>query len=245
MKYSKENLELAVKNSHSIMGVLRKFGTKMSGGCHGHISKKIKEFGINTSHFTRRGVNKGKSPTNKKHWSKILIKANLSLKKETYRLRRALIESGREYKCEKCGVGDIWNNEKLCIQIDHINGDWSDNRSENLRFLCPNCHSQTNTFGSQNIKSIIKIDKIKNCLKCNKEFIHKHNQKYCSTVCSNRCKKLRKTKICWPNINDLIIMIRNSNYSKVSRELGVSDNAIRKYLKKKKCYCGGMADAIG
>ena len=56
------------------------------------------------------------------------------------------------YICAICGNDGYWNGEQLSLQIDHINGINDDNRKENLRWLCPNCHSQTNTFGGRNIK---------------------------------------------------------------------------------------------
>lgn len=54
--------------------------------------------------------------------------------------------------CQSCGIGETWNNKKLVLQLDHINGINNDNRIENLRFLCPNCHSQQETFSARNIK---------------------------------------------------------------------------------------------
>lgn len=66
---------------------------------------------------------------------------------------RILREELIPYQCAICKIGPIWNNAKLTIQLDHINGDSSDNRLENLRFLCPNCHSQTDTYCSRNFKN--------------------------------------------------------------------------------------------
>jgi hypothetical protein len=235
MKYTKELLEELVKKSFSIAQVIRSLGIKPAGGNHYHISKKIKMYGIDTSHFTRKGLNKEKIPFNKKSWEDILIKSNKRRKEDTNILRRALIESGRKYKCEKCGIGNIWNNEKLCIQIDHINGDCLNNTKENLRFLCPNCHSQTNTFGSKNIKSVLykRIEITKSCLSCGKEFSSKNlKRKYCSLKCSNRKEnRIIKTKIQWPDKELLLKMLSALNYRQLGIKLGVSDNAIRKHLK--------------
>ena len=64
-------------------------------------------------------------------------------------IRNLLLEE-RGFKCEECGIFD-WNGKPLSFQIDHINGDVKDNRAENLKILCPNCHTQTPTWGAKNI----------------------------------------------------------------------------------------------
>lgn len=67
-------------------------------------------------------------------------------------LRNALIRTGRKYECEECFQKPIWNGKKLTLQVDHINGISHDHRQENLRFLCPNCHTQTSTFSWKNLR---------------------------------------------------------------------------------------------
>jgi predicted RNA-binding Zn-ribbon protein involved in translation (DUF1610 family) len=56
------------------------------------------------------------------------------------------------YKCQKCGIGNEWDNDPLVLELDHINGNRLDDRLLNLRFLCPNCHSQTSTYKGRNIQ---------------------------------------------------------------------------------------------
>ena len=69
-----------------------------------------------------------------------------------FRLKKRIInENLIEYKCSICGI-ENWNNKPIVLQLDHINGNNRDNRIENLRFLCPNCHSQTETFCKKNKK---------------------------------------------------------------------------------------------
>ena len=66
--------------------------------------------------------------------------------------RRFLVEEYGE-KCVECGLGENWNNKPIAMHVDHIDGNSDNNVVSNLRLLCPNCHSQTETFGSRNIKN--------------------------------------------------------------------------------------------
>lgn len=68
-----------------------------------------------------------------------------------HNLKRRLLEGKYiKYKCECCGLGDEWNGKKIVLQLDHVNGINNDHRLENLRFLCPNCHTQQDTYAAKN-----------------------------------------------------------------------------------------------
>lgn len=69
-------------------------------------------------------------------------------------LGKKMIASGVPYKCAFCGNTGTWNDKPLILHVDHIDGDHSNNNMGNLRFLCPNCHTQTDTFGSRNKKKV-------------------------------------------------------------------------------------------
>ena len=154
MKYTKEILERAVKDSKSYADVMRKVGVKCTGGNHGHIKSKIAKYGINVSHFLGRRINCGGAhkggPERKKAKEILVLGKPGSLSCKTFQLRRALVEIGRIYVCAECGLANSWNGKELMLQVDHINSDKHDNREGNLRFLCPNCHSQTGNWGFNN-----------------------------------------------------------------------------------------------
>lgn len=152
VKYTKELLEEAVQGSTSVAGVLRYFGLRVDGGTHSHISRRIKHFGIDTTHFTGQAHQKGRPARSRLHWTEILCETPDSpRRKESKLLRRALIETGRPHKCECCGTGPEWCGSPLVLHVDHIDGNPNDSRPTNVRFLCPNCHSQTPTWAVRNI----------------------------------------------------------------------------------------------
>ena len=149
-KYTRELLTEAVANSISIDDALRYLAIPWSGGTHAHISRKLKRFGIDTSHFKRVAPNKGKPGTRRRAPEQVLVVLAPDSPRPNGRvLRRALRAVGVPYVCDACGIDASWNGKPIILHVDHINANWLDNRKENLRFQCPNCHSQTPTFAGR------------------------------------------------------------------------------------------------
>lgn len=200
--YTIEELRNAVIQSKNFNGVLAKLGLSVSGSSHGYIKSKIMKLGIDLSHFERH---RGNTDFTKKHWSSFLVlNTNLSYRLDPKTLRRCLIEYGKKYECEKCKIVDIWQNDKIVLEIDHINGNWKDNTPDNLRFLCPNCHSQTSNFYH---KKRVKKKKIASVA-------------------------VRPGKLKNIDIEKLKLDLWLKPTIKIAEEFGVSDKAIEKVAKK-------------
>lgn len=137
-----------IKNSINISEVLFKLGYSVKGNSWGFslIRRRMSELGLSFSDF------KGKSAIstlqNKRVNPELLLKENSNHNRTV--LRRYILENKLiPYRCAICGTIE-WQGKTLSLELDHINGINNDNRLENLRFLCPNCHSQTTTYGSRN-----------------------------------------------------------------------------------------------
>jgi transposase/5-methylcytosine-specific restriction endonuclease McrA len=151
VKYTREVLAAAVAASTSMAGVLRHLGLGQNGGSHTHLRRRIDRLGIDTGHFLGRAHYRGSVSPRRRSPSEILVVRPAGAKRAAPQvLRRALVAQGRAYRCAECGVSDSWNGRPLTLQIDHIDGRYWDCRPDNLRFLCPNCHSQTSTYAGRN-----------------------------------------------------------------------------------------------
>lgn len=156
-KYTKEFLSPVVKQSTNYTDLLTKLGLKITGGTHRLITMRVKEYGINTSHFTGQGWSRGKTRNTdervKNQGLKTRTPDNLVFCERsgfgTSRLYKRLLELGWKAECSECKINE-WLSKPLRLHVDHKNGNHSDNRLENLRFLCPNCHQQTDTWGAKN-----------------------------------------------------------------------------------------------
>lgn len=154
-KYTKEVLEPIVRDSISMREVLLKLNLKVTGGNRSHITMRIKNAGISTEHFLGQGWSKGIAPpcahTKETFTKEVLCKDGKGWKGSGIKLKLYEYNLKEEF-CEICGQGPNWNGKKLTLQLDHINGDHFDNSIDNLRIVCPNCHTQTETFGTKNIR---------------------------------------------------------------------------------------------
>lgn len=227
-KYDVDNFSEVVKNSINISDVCRNLGLNTLCGNRETVKRYIKLYKLDISHFKIPVVGKVK-----KYTFDEIFRENSEYSNNNSLKKRIIDEELMKYECVGCGNSGEWLGSELVLQLDHINGVNNDNRLENLRFLCPNCHTQTKTHGGKNIT--YKLNNIKyanktpdkNYCNCGEE-IYK-TSKYCIS-CSSKTQR----KVDRPPYDVLSDNIKNLGYSGTGRKYGVSDNTIRKWEKNYK-----------
>lgn len=230
--YPKDKLEKIVQESKNVNDVLRKLGySAYSGRNHWTIQRRIAELNISTTHFTSI---KGKKRTDEELFVENSDAANTVVRRRFKKGRYA------PYVCDICGQSADWNGKPLTLILDHRNGDNTDNRLDNLHWVCPNCNSQLGTTGFHGIRkydslgnkldeeTYIKLDRHNYCVKCGCEISLK----------AIYCKKCFQKHMIRPidalpvTRNELKRKIREMPFVLIGREYGVTDNTIRKWCKK-------------
>lgn len=145
---SDEEFKEMIARNHSWCACAREIGLSINGSnARIQLQKRVNELNLDTSHFSQTY---DASKASAKYTLEEIMVENSSYQNIT-KLKERIIRAGIiPYECAICGNKGEWNGKKLVLQIDHINGKHFDHRKENLRFLCPNCHSQTETFSGKN-----------------------------------------------------------------------------------------------
>ena len=146
-----------VARSRSISEVLKSLKLKPSGGNYQYVKRMIARHKLDCKHFAGQGWAKGKSAGDIGLGGRVLTNSEVFIQNSPVtsgtRLQKRLRRLGREYKCAECGISE-WRGIKIVLDLDHRNGNNTDNRLENLRFLCPNCHRITNNWGVKNVSIV-------------------------------------------------------------------------------------------
>jgi hypothetical protein len=151
-RWSDDDLRAAVAASPGYAATLRALGLIPAGGNYDRLQRRIRELGIDTSHFTGQGWNKGGKfvPRPARPLEEVLVAGQWTA---SHNLKERLLRAGlKKAECELCGWAQRAPDGRIPIELDHMNGDKNDNRLVNLRILCPNCHSLQPTHRGLNQK---------------------------------------------------------------------------------------------
>jgi hypothetical protein len=229
-RYTKEEARKAVAGSRSWAETLRKLGMCHGGGSTAVLKKYVGLWGISTEHFDPYAAIRGPARTAQPLTAVLIEHSSYSRRSLKQRLFR---ESIKPRNCELCGQGEEWQGKPMGLILDHINGVNNDNRLENLRIVCPNCAATLDTHcGRAN-----RIERERNCLRCGKTFEPKRtDHRYCGPACGRRAPgstdpRPQVRKVDRPPYARLKREIAAMGFSAVGRRYGVSDNAVRKWVR--------------
>lgn len=219
-KFGKQYLKKIIEDSSGMSGVLREYGLSTSGsGSRVALKRLCLEWDIELV-FTKP-VEKSYKP---KYSFEEVFCLNSGVSKsflKDYIIKNDILNNK---KCHICCMKNNWNKKLITMILDHINGNPTDNRVENLRYICPNCNSQLSTTGSRNTYRVSKnIKPVFRCKTCGIKI----------TKGSEYCKKhigISRRKVERPSVEELKKELSVSSYVALGKKYGVSDNAIRKWI---------------
>lgn len=139
----------AVRTNISIAGVIRSLGRAVVGTSYRFVRREVVRLGLDTSHWLGQRHGTSASVT-KRPLSEMLVERCPA---QRGKVKQRLLKLGLlRNECYECGLPALWNGKPLVFHLDHVNGVRDDCRLENLRLICPNCHSQTPTYAGRNKK---------------------------------------------------------------------------------------------
>lgn len=150
-KWTNDQLRAAVKHSSSVAEVLRQLGLRVAGGNYSHIQSRVAALSLETSHWTGQAHLRGKTNP---HVSRRPLRSILQkgTRYQSNKLRKRLLREGLlAARCSSCS-GTQWMGQAIPLELDHKDGDTSNNELGNLQLICPNCHALTSTYRGKNAR---------------------------------------------------------------------------------------------
>lgn len=242
-RYTEDEAREAVAVSESYSEVLRRLGMRPAGGNHALLKKYVDEvWKIPTDHFDPGAAASRHLHSSPRPLVEVLVRGSNYSRGH---LKQRLFKEGlKERRCEMCCQDENWHGRRMGLILDHVNGIPDDNRIANLRIVCPNCAATLDTHCGR--KNRIQAP-LRACRRCGREFAVKYRQhRYCSRSCGMRWDRssvrgkqrglrgvptLGARKVERPPYEQLVSEIDATSYLAVGRKYGVSDNAVRKWVR--------------
>lgn len=197
------------------------------------LRKWVKRWGISTEHFDPYATQRSPRTSGRRPLEEVLVENSTFNRGQ---LKKRLYEEGlKQRRCELCGQGELWRGRRMSLILDHINGSGRDHRLENLRIVCPNCAATLPTHCGRNVKLLDD----RRCEECGQTYRPRHiDQRYCSRFCGihherpyQRVPRPDSRKVPRPTYEQLRADLTQMSWVAVGRKYGVSDNAVRKWIR--------------
>lgn len=232
--FTEAQLRTAIRLALCWRDVLRLVDLGTRGDNTHTVQKYARLWDIPTDHFDPSAVRRRANAARAVPLAEVLVE------RSTYSrgtLKRRLYAEGLKARaCEICGQGEEWQGRRMALILDHVNGVGDDNRLENLRIVCPNCAATLDTHCGRNPV----LARPRRCLECGEPFMPQHpRHRYCSMTCVGRrnaeafggVPHPERRRVERPPYDQLVADVEKSGFSAVGRRYGVSDNAVRKWIR--------------
>jgi hypothetical protein len=232
VSYSEEEARAAIAESRSFAEALRRLGLCETGGAGAVLKKWTVRWGISTDHFDQYAASRTRLAHTLTPLDQVLV---VGSNYHRGKLKERLFDAGLKARtCELCGQGEEWHGRQMSLILDHVNGVSNDNRLQNLRIVCPNCAATLDTHCGRKLRLPQR-----RCLLCDSTFKPKYSsQRYCSAWCGQRHDRSHLSvprpdirKVERPPYEQLLEEVEQMGYCTTARKYGVSDNAIRKWIR--------------
>lgn len=233
-RYTEDEARDAVAASRSYAEALRRLGKCDTGGAWKVLEKWVEIWDIPIDHFDPAAVRRDALSRHRRGptpLEELLVEGS---NPHRGKLKERLYEAGlKERRCELCGQGEQWRGRRMALILDHANGVRDDNRLENLRIVCPNCNATLDTHCGRN--AMLRAER--SCARCATPFMPRYaSQRYCSSACGSRWDRtgrplLGARRVERPPYEQLVVDVEQLGWSGTGRKYGVSDNAIRKWVR--------------